>query len=91
MYSKNKQSSAKITRKFSWDRWEIFMVKQHVEFVKNHYDPNEDTSSISLVQLQNAQRDINDLKRALKIYQIKRNWFDLLKEHLNGESEVSRD
>jgi hypothetical protein len=90
MYS-NKQSSARITRKFSWERWEIFMVKQQVEFVKNHYVPDEVTSSILPVQLQITQRDINDLKRALKVHQIEKDWFDLLKEHLDGEPEVSRD
>jgi hypothetical protein len=90
MYS-NKQSSARITRKFSYERWEIFAVKQQIEFVKTHFDPEEDDSSISLVQLQIAQKEINDLKRALKVHQIKADWFDLLKPHLDGSSTVPRN
>ena len=90
MYT-NKQSSARITRKFSIERWEIFAIKQQVEFVKIHFDPEEDTSNISLVQLQTAQKEINELKRALKFHQIKRDWFDLLEDHINGSLAVSRD
>ena len=86
----NQQSSAKITRKFSIERWEIFAVKQQIEFTKVHFSAIDNTN-ISLVQLKEAQKEIDELKRALKFYQIKRDWCDLLEDFLNGEPEVSRD
>ena len=85
LHSYNPSSSARIKRKYDIGRWEIFALKQQIEFLKIHYEENREEDKetvISFVQLQQVQKEINDFKRFLKIHQFEGLWIKYFEKYL---------